>query len=150
MNMTLRESQILAEILNLSQLITKIDNYSQRWLNIRNSTPATLEQDEKLEYYELHDRWQSATEKLKTKISRLTKENNCSPILSIKKDKLLLGYDSDAVKGYRIIALSNPKWFKELDLPIGKQHSSFERYIYPTKQKAKFSDYITEKMVDLK
>ena len=69
--------------------------------------------------------------------------------LKHQKDKLLLGYDSDAVKGYRIIALST-KWFKELDLPIGKQHSSFERYIDPTKQKAKFSDYITEKMVELK
>jgi hypothetical protein len=148
--MTLRESQILAEIFNLSQLITKIDNYSQRWLNIRSSNPVTLEQDEKLEYYELYDRWVNATEELKSKISQLTKENSCSPILQCRKDKLLLGYDSDTVKGYKIIESSNLKWFKELNLPIGKQHSSFEKYINPTKQKAKFSEYITEKMVELK
>ena len=148
--MASRDSQILSEILKLSELISKIDNYSELWLRIRDSKPRKSENDKNFEWYELNRKWQNATEELKTKISRLTKENNCSPILVCKKDKLLLGYDSDLVKGYKIVVVSNLKWFKELNLPIGRQQNSFEKYINKTKQKPKFSEYITEKMLEMK
>ena len=148
--MVIRDSQILYEILKLSELITKIDNYSELWLRIRDSKPREPENDKNFEWYELNRKWQNTTEELKTKISRLTKENNCSPILVCKKDELLLGYDSDLVKGYKIIEFSNLKWFKELNLPIGKQKNSFEKYINKTNAKPKFSEYITEKMLELK
>jgi hypothetical protein len=128
----IEELKLFATALKMGSAFTSVDKLAFKWLERdyegrawRDLNPKELEEDEKREWYELHDSWERANRDLRGKIERFEKDpysNGASPILRYERivesmgvrGKLFLGLNSHQAKGYRIIELDYPRWLEQL------------------------------------
>jgi len=128
----IEELKLFATALKMGSAFTSVDKLAFKWLERDNEgrawrdlNPKELEEDEKREWYELHDSWERANRDLRGKIERFEKDpysNGASPILRYERivesmgvrGKLFLGLNSHQAKGYRIIELDYPRWLEQL------------------------------------
>jgi hypothetical protein len=126
------ELKLFATALKMGSAFSSIDKLAQKWIEQdyqgrawRDLNPRELEEDEKREWYDLHDSWERANKELRGKLLRFEQDpysNGASPILRYERivesmgvrGKLFLGLNSRQAKGYRIIELDYPRWLEQL------------------------------------
>jgi len=121
------DMKALATALKLAAYFNTVDRLARDWIEkgMRGKKPEELEEDEKREWYDLSDCWERAIDALKKKVDKFRQETGYSPILRYWRQadsmgqtgKVYLGYDSAQAKGYRIIEITFPAWFEELNFP---------------------------------
>jgi hypothetical protein len=123
----IKDMKALATALKLHSHFETLDRLARDWIErgMREKKPEDLESDERREWYDMRESWESATERLKKVVNKFQRETGFSPILRYYREvdsmgavgKVFLGYDSGQAKGYRIIQISYPVWFEDLRLP---------------------------------
>ena len=122
-----KDMKALATALKLAAAFNTPDRLAHEWIerDKRSLKPEDLESDERREWYDLRDSWENAIKSLRNKVDKFRLDTGFSPILRYWRQvgsmgevgKVYLGYDSAQAKGYRIIEITFPVWFEELNLP---------------------------------
>jgi len=124
----IKDLKALATALKMAGAFETVDRLARDWIErgMREKKPEDFEEArERREWYDLRDSWEHAIDALKKKVNKFRYETGFSPILRYYREvdsmgqvaKVFLGYDSRQAKGYRILELSFPQWFEELNLP---------------------------------
>ena len=133
MTFVIEELKLFATALKMGAAFLSVDKLAQKWIEQeyeggrtwKDLNPRELEEDEKREWYDLHDSWERANKELRGKLQRFETDpysQGASPILRYErivdqygvKGKLFLGLNSHQAKGYRIVELDHPRWLEQL------------------------------------
>ena len=123
-----KDIKALATALKMNGPIETVQRLAHEWFErgMSEKKPEDFEEaEDRAKWYDLRDSWERATTALKNKVNKFETENGRSPILRYWRQadeqgtvgKIYLGYDSAQAKGYRIMEITPPRWFEELNLP---------------------------------
>ena len=121
------ELKLLAAALKMDSAFVSVDKLARQWIDggWKDLNPEDLEEDQKRDWYDLHDSYERAAKDLRGKLLRFEQDPYAmmaSPILRYErvvdsygvKGKLFLGINSHQAKGYRIVELNYPRWLEDL------------------------------------